>query len=1046
MSGTFHGLFIGIDNYHDPAFRRLNFAGRDARVLHALFSDNVRGDCVLVQNEEATTARVTAELGRIAETSGDDDFVVITFSGHGTPSRELATHDAVPGRFAETALPLTKLVALVRAIRARLLVVVLDCCFSGGMLARTFFEPDDGSTARSDETDAWEVVRSISGQGRVFLGAASADEEAFESPRYQHGILTHHLIQGLMGADDVLDNRGKVCLPSLVKHVLDRVTAEETGTRRRKQHPTFGGTMSLTRFPPLSPGPKYQEIGAHFQPPPANKDLMSLVAHGVPSPVAELWRDRVGKLNDVQVAAVNRGGLLNGCDVLVSAPTASGKTLVGEIVALHAAAHNRKAVFLLPSRALVNEQYEKFQKAYDPLGIRVVRATGGLRDQVSDLITGSYQIAVVTYETFIGLLSGLPGLVERAGVLIVDEIQSLLLPDRGPRLELLFTRLRRAVHRGLPTPQLVGLSAVLGDPDKLAAWLGATLVEFTDRAIPLSEGVLSPDGTYLYRTHGGKDVQGTEAEQRLLPRSGVTVGDDLVERLVRKLVEQGDRVLVFRSSRAGTRAFARRLADRLGLPAAKSVLGALPKGDVSRVGEMLRDCLGGGVAFHNTDLRESEQQAVVQGFRNEAGEIRVVVATTTLAQGVNLSADSVVVCELEHPGRSGRPYTSSEYKNMAGRAGRDTGRDVPGRAIVVSNGGVDAQRIWRDYVNAGPEPARSALLVADLDWDSLVLTVLRSLADEPEGADAAGATDFLSWTFGAFQSQAARTAAPFPPDTVRAVVDSLREEGFLTTADNGHRLTSLGEIVVRSGLSVASARVLAATLSAVADTELTRMTLLGAAQLVTEVDDVRFAKPSANWHREYDEFARQLPRQRCAPAVTAALLGPRSQNGSGVGRVRRALACQMWSTGQPISKIETALTLHLRPQAGIRDPGPIAYAAQRTADVIRAVVDIARHLHPEADLDDLAEALPWQLALGIIKGLVPIARHVDNPVEREVYLRLDQAALRDPAAVATADAAQLLHCTNDDEPLAATLRAAAKAALAEANQPALDDLMDLPED
>ncbi|MEV4049679.1 DEAD/DEAH box helicase [Amycolatopsis sp. NPDC049688] len=1039
MTGTFHGLFTGIDRYRDPGFRRLNFAARDAGVLHALFSDNVSGDCVLLENEDATRDRLTAELSRLAEVAGGDDVVVITFSGHGTRSRELATHDAVPGNFAETALPLTRFVDLVRAIRARLLVVVLDCCFSGGMLARAFAEPD-GDNARSDGAGAWEILQSISGDGRIFLGAASADEEAFESARYRHGILTHHLVQALMGDGGVLD-RGAVCLSSLVKQVLDRVTAEETGIGRRRQHPTFEGTMRRTRFPPLAPGPRYCQIGGHTQPPPVTKDLMSLLPHGIPEQVAEQWRAQVDKLNDVQLSAIHRG-LLRGCNVLVSAPTASGKTMVGELAALHATTQNLKAVFLLPSRALVNEQYQRFRKTYTPLGLRVVRATGALRDQVSDLMTGSYHLAVVTYETYIGLLASHPRLLAGVGVLVVDELQSLLLSDRGPRLELLLTRLRRAAHRNLPTPQLVGLSAVLREVDRLAAWLDASLVRITDRVIALREGVLGPDGTYLHRLHGGKQAQVAEGEEQLLETSGVVTGDDLAERLVGKLVAQGDRVLVFRSSPLRARAFARRLSGRLDLPAAESVLSALPQGDVSRVGEMLRDCLGGGVAFHSTDLGEAEQQAVVEGFCGKEGPIRVVVATTTLAQGVNLSADSVVVCELEHPGR---PYTTSEYKNMAGRAGRDAAKDVPARAIVLSAGGVDTQRIWRRYVNARPDPARSALFGADLALPSLVLTVLKGLAEEPDGADAAGVADFLAWTYGAFQSQHDRTSGPLSFAEVQSVIASLMEDGFLIAAGNGYRLTPLGETVVRSGLDIESARVLAGALGTVADTELTRMTLLGVAQLITEVDDVRFTKPSVNWQREYDEFARQLPRQRCAPAVAAALLGPRSKGGAEIGRVRRALACLMWSNGRPISKIETALTLHLRPQAGIRDPGPIAHAAQRTADVIRAVVDIARHLHPEAELAELAEVLPWQLSLGIVKGLVPVARHLDRRVEREVYLRLDQLGLTDPEGVAAADTAQLLQCAGSED-LADAVRAAAEAAVAEANQPALDDLIDPPAD
>lgn len=1042
VRGTFRGLHVGIDNYRDPAFQPMVFAGRDALAMHALLTDNMDGEGVLLRDAEATKERLVSELERLADISCGGDVVVITFSGHGTRTRELATYDAVPGRFAGTALPLSEFVALVKVIRARLLVVVLDCCFSGGMLARAFFEPDDGGLARTDEPGAWNVLSEISGDGRIFLGAASADEEAFELPRYRHGILTYHLLQGLMGAGDVLDHRGRVCLTSLVRHVQTKVGAEETGIRRRRQHPTFEGTMRQTSFPPLVPGPRYLAMCDHNQPPPVNKDLMSLVDHGIPAAVAALWRDRIDKLNDVQVAAVNAGGLLNGCNVLVSAPTASGKTLVGEIAALHAVANNGKALFLLPSRALVEEQYSRLHETYGPLGVRVVRATGALRDQVSDIVAGSYQLAVVTYETLIGLHAGRPGVLDRVGVLVVDEIQSLLLSDRGPRLELLLTRLRRAARRGRPAPQLVGLSAVLGSLDDLASWLGATPVTVTGRSVPLHEGVLDQRGTYRYRVHGGDHEEGAEADRQLVSTEGVVTLDDLVTRLVTTLAGQGERVLVFCAQCAGASGLARRLAGRLGLPSADSVLASLPQGDVSRVGVLLRDCLASGVAFHSTDLRDSEQRAVVRGFSDREGDLQIVVATTTLAQGVNLSADSVVLWELQHPGPVGRPYTPAEYKNMVGRAGRAT----LGRAYVVCNGEFDAERVWREYVNAEPQPVRSALLSPELDLHDIVLNVLRVLADDAVRADTAEVVGFLRWTFATFQHHRDGATDPFTFDQVRVTVDSLREEGFLADVDNGHRLTPLGETVVRSGLQVTSARALVAALKEVADAELTRMTLIGAAQLVTKSDDGRFTRKSTNWQREYDEFVRQLQRQRAAQAVTDALLGQRRRQGAATGRVRRALACQMWSFGRPISEIETAMTLHLRPQAGIRDPGPVAHAAQRTADVIRAVIDIAKHLHPGADLDEFAEILPWQLSLGIGKGLVPLARHLDLTIEREVFLRLSHQGLDNAKAVTTAGTAALLDCAGGDEEVAAALAAAAEAALVEANRPALDDLMGLPED
>lgn len=1039
LNATLHALCIGIDNYRDPGFRPMQFARRDALALHALLTDNSNGDCVLLQDAEATKAGLVDELRRLAEVSSDDDMVFISFSGHGTRTRELATYDAIPGQFADSALPLPEFVTLVRAIKARLLVVVLDCCFSGGMLARAFFEPgDDGSVARSDTIGAWDVLKSLSGAGRIFLGAASADEEAFELPLYRHGILTHHLVQGLMGAGDVLDDRGRVCLMSLARYVQAKVGAEEIGTWKRRQHPTFEGTMRKPSFPPLQPGPRYRAIGDHAQPPPVNKDLMSLVPHGIAPAMVKLWRSRVGKLNDVQVAAINAGGLLHGCNVVVSAPTASGKTLVGEIAALRTLDGNRKAVFLLPSRALVSEQYQRFQAMYGPLGHRVVRATGGLREQVGDFLSGSFEIAVVTYETFIGLYSAHPKLLNRVGVLVIDEIQNLLLPDRGPRLELLLTRLRKVAQQGLPVPQLVGLSAVLGDQQALAGWLGAYPVRHEDRTIELSEGVVGPNGSYRYRVHGGGQKV-KESTQRVLAASVDVSHDRLAERLVETLVAQGKRVLVFRARRPSASGLARRLAQQLGLPPAKSTLTALPQGDVSRLGLLLRDCLDSGVAFHNADLLDAEQEAVVRGFRDRAGDVRVVVATTTLSQGVNLSADSVVICELDHPDR---PYSPDEYQNMAGRAGRDQ----PGQAFVVCTDEDKAKRVWRDYVNAEPQPARSALISPGLDLDAVVLTVLNVLEKEQRGADAAGVADFLQWSFAAFHERWDEANNPFSLERVQFAVDALGEEGFLVSDAGGCRLTPLGETVVRSGLPVSSARTLAATFKDVSTAGLTRMTLIGAAQLVTESDDGRFAKKSSNWQREYDRFAKQLDRQLCAPAVAGELLGPCSEKGARTGRTRRAIACLMWSKGQPITEIEQALSLYLHPQAGIRDPGPIAYAARRTADVIQPVIDIARHLHPDAVLGELAENLPWQLSAGVGKGLAPVARHLNRTVDREVYLRLRHDELTDATSIAAAENSQLLQCTGGDEPLAAALRTAAEAALEEASQPDLDDLIAPPED
>ncbi|KAK0339539.1 hypothetical protein LTR94_034119, partial [Friedmanniomyces endolithicus] len=74
---------------------------------------------------------------------------------------------------------------------------------------------------------------------------------------------------------------------------------------------------------------------------------------------------------------------------MVVAPTSAGKTFVGELAALKAIADGRKAVFLLPYKALVNEKFEDFSALYgDRLGLRIARCSGDWQDQVGTVLRG----------------------------------------------------------------------------------------------------------------------------------------------------------------------------------------------------------------------------------------------------------------------------------------------------------------------------------------------------------------------------------------------------------------------------------------------------------------------------------------------------------------------------------------------------------------------------------------------------------------------------------------------------------------------------------
>ncbi|MCX5233834.1 DEAD/DEAH box helicase [Streptomyces prunicolor] len=1034
----FHGLFVGID-YYDAEYDRLRYAKRDATALHALFADNLDGKATLLLDSDATKEKFVTEMRSIAEICTDEELVVIAFSGHGIVGGALAMHDTLPDRTAETSLSLDELAELTRGIRARALLLVLDCCFSGHAADKVLRLPYDGYTSRNGSVSAAHGLNQLRRDGHVVLAASGSDQEAFEAQSFRHGLLTHYLIQGLRGALEAIDE-GEVYILKLAHYVSKNVSSHRQALSQKPQDPVIGCNLSNFSLPLFTSGPLYLATADAHRPKPATADISSLTEYMIPSPVVEAWRNRFDKLNRLQIDAINEGALLEGMNVLVSAPTSAGKTMVGELAAMRAVAEGRKAVFLLPTRALVNEQYERFKSVYGPLDIRVIRATGELRDQQADLLGGRFELAVLTYEKFIGLVPKRPDLLG-AGVLVVDEIQSLMLPERGPLLETLLTWLR-VRDRFADTPQIVGLSAVLGKPNELARWLRANLVTTTHRDVPLLEGVVGPNGRCRFR-----DQEGNESSEQLLEPANATESardDALVMRLVSKLVAAEQQVIVFRAKRIQARMLARNLARTLGLPSAETTLEALPGGDGGRTTDELRVCLKGGVAFHIADLTSKERRVLELSFRSCESEVRVLVATTTLAQGINLPADTVVVCELEHPTSDNRPYSVSEYKNMAGRAGRSN-QVEQGHAIVLARGASDADQKWLRYIEAQPEDVRSALLEPSADVRAVLLAAFAEptvLGGHRSGADV---ERFMAATFAAHQSRADGSPDPFPPAEIRRMVSELVVAKFLTGTPNGPgelpsglALTDLGRLAVRSGLSLDSVAAVTEALEAVPADQINRATLICIAQLSAELDDVRFNRIGRAPRQEHVRLAGRLRELKAAEPVLSRLMGAPSKSGVGMGRARRSLACLMWAEGVKLGEIERAIsdqqTLTRR-----ESPGPVQHAAQRAADVLATVFEIVFHVHPTADLDVLADVLPAQLELGIVADLVPLSWHTDVPLLRSVYLGLARAGLTSPADILAADPELLLDCVGGDPEQRHVVREAAVAAQEEADEGALRD-------
>ena len=193
------------------------------------------------------------------------------------------------------------------------------------------------------------------------------------------------------------------------------------------------------------------------------------------------------------------------------APTSSGKTLIGELAAIQAVTAGKKAAFLLPYRALVNEKLEDFRQRYGPICLRVARCSGDATDGIGPVLGGRYDLGFFTFEMFLNLALGSPRLLNQLGLVVLDEGQFITDPRRGITVELILSLLLRARQQGIQ-PQLVVLSAVLGNLNSFDRWLDLSLLRSDERPVPLIEGVLDRGGTFQL-----VDEDGATRTEALLP-------------------------------------------------------------------------------------------------------------------------------------------------------------------------------------------------------------------------------------------------------------------------------------------------------------------------------------------------------------------------------------------------------------------------------------------------------------------------------------------------------------------------------------------------
>lgn len=983
---AFRGVFIGIDRYQSDQISWLNCAQRDARALYSLFSDNFGGDCLLLTESDAELERIESSL-KALESAKEDDVVVISYSGHGSDTHEIVAYDTELSRLNETGIALSELGDLIQKIPAKRVVVLLDCCFSGGIGVKGVTSPVKPRAVASIDNQ----LNKISGEGRIILTASRADEYAYEIQKFGHGLLTYLIIEALLGAEEIRKN-GKINTYDLLSHVTLRVEVESNKIGR-VQHPTLRGTVDGSfMWPTFTKGPTYFQHFPESDIPPVTSEITSLANYGFPERLISQWSHHIPSLNDLQVSAINDFNVLSGEDLVVSAPTSSGKTMIGEIASLKGILNRKRALFLLPLKAIVGEKSRHFRAMYSGYGIKVIKATGDSNDDVPDLLSGRYDICLLTYEKFTALMLANPGMIEGVGTVVVDEVQMIADKSRGANLEFILTLLNM-VRKRFSTPQLICLSAVIGDTNGLERWLGGRLLLREERPVPLDEGILTSAGTFRF-------VESDTTEEKSQPNFAQRVfrknsSQDYIIPLVRKLVKEGKQVIVFREVKGETRGAAQYLAAELGLPPADSAIESLPSGDPSQLSAALRTSLQGGVAIHNADLDPDERRVIEEHFRASNSQIRVIVATTTLAMGVNTPAEAVVVAGLNHPGKPKVPYAVAEYKNIVGRAGR-LGFAKRGQSFLLALDSHTEHDYWNKYVKGSPEDLESRFFQASADIRTLVVRVLASARSSSGthlvGMSAEDIIGFLESSFGAFQLMQDNPSWSLNHQDVAAALGDLQSVEMTTTLDNGkYALTALGWLAGHAGIEVESVIRLARIFQSIAQEEITDPCVIAAVQCTLELDDVYMLLNSKGLRKETETWSGELRNQGIPDSVVSFSLRTANSDYQAASRAKRAAACLLWISDTPMSQIEDILTKHGRKFDGAA--GPVRSVSSRTNDLLSIAFRVAELIHPKIVLDDRVPRLSTRLESGVSASMTNIALYLGNQLSRSDYHLISKAGI-----------------------------------------------------
>ena len=398
-------------------------------------------------------------------------------------------------------------------------------------------------------------------------------------------------------------------------------------------------------------------------------------------------------------------GLLDGRNLLITTPTASGKTMIALIAAMNILKKGLKVVYLTPLRALTTEKFQDF-RIFEELDlfereIKVKVASSDYSSAGRELAQAD--VIVLTNEKMDSLIRHRSEWIHEVGLFVADEVHLIGERERGPTLEMMLTKIRKMYSQA----QVLALSATIENSSEIARWLDCELIDSNWRPTRLVEGVYE---------HGSLRLNDADKVSKKLSSSAWNTSTAAID-VAMECIEDGGQAMIFGETRKRTISLAQKAAqvvykklDTIARKSAANVaLEILEKGEDIAITRILSDLVSKGVGFHHAGLGVLTRNLVEKSFKT--GVIKLLTTTPTLAAGVNLPARRVILASVfrydsEYGGNM--PISVLEYKQICGRAGRPS-YDTFGEAIIIADARVNAEEIYDHYILGTPEPICSQL-------------------------------------------------------------------------------------------------------------------------------------------------------------------------------------------------------------------------------------------------------------------------------------------------------------------------------------------------